>query len=646
MNTSSFKQMILYFIILHVLCTCVRCQHNQYNENQGFLLNGFNQAQDNLDNNDNEDNQQYGAGSSQSFSIIASSSSSEAAGGPASSANQLAYQNQCEQVNFDFCSSMPFNYTRMPNIFGDKNQIEASERSQQYKPLVQSGCSGHLLAYLCELLAPICFNDENMKKFVIYPCRSFCRSVKQDCEHELMSLFYQVGGSLPKAFDCDILPFETQSNSSKLHGPCHETPTSLKSTRLSHKDPTLTNNNNNYWPYKPESQQNIPPFITDTSGLDFSLLKQPKKTPNEDKTTFVSNNSNFWEAGQQLQSLGQSIWVTFLKYSNTISIVSLLCLLVILKTRRLQRLYLFDCFSSSRNSSSSSASSNSSQRKLAANSSLSGYPSMGPKGNQINVHKVAMSPSSSSRSLMLFAGGSGKPQSKLVDANELMMNQAQDCVGPQKLQLHHLHQKTLIDVTGTFERLKKHQDRYQQLVKQQQQQQQHEYDYIQVQSSTPSSSTAAGGQQSNQMYRNILLSSPSHQVLLCGTGERHQVDPLGPAPPPPPSNATISHLARQQQHYISPYASPLAANFNQQQPQQMLFEPNQNHQMSFSRRTRSSRNSVGQSHAYAASSSSAASSSGASSSSGNSSTSSFSPTAANLAGVAGGQLPVPSPRRL
>lgn len=497
---------------------------------------------------------------------------------------------QCEPIAFEFCAPMPFNLTRMPNFFGDSNQIEAAERAKQYERLARSRCSRHLLAYLCELLAPMCLEGEAMRKFEIYPCRSFCRHVRRECEHEILALAAGQFNQVPQAFACDQLPYQANGGAGELHGPCHETPDAPEPRPAGQA---------NYWPYQPALDgANVPPFITDTSKIDVDLIRG--RRPADARPPAAGQGL----AGQ-VHALGQSLANALLRYSNLVSVATLLCLLVILNARRLNRLkaHLFGCAASSQ---SSSASSSGSQRKLAA-----------PAGSP-HAHKLVLSPSSSSRSLMLFAGNKQAPKHKLAaPADQQQLAQEP----PQKL-VHAVNQKTLINVDGTFER---HQNRYQ-LMRSMAgaQAAQHEYDYIQVTgahgSLAPSSSELDSERQfrststcsrqpaaEHQLYKNILLSSPSHQVLLFAdqAGARAARRPAALAPAAQPGQP------RHQYPGPAAYAAPMGQAYQQLVQQQQMSLP-EHHQRSFSR-PHSRRGSAGHRAGHAHSASSASSSASSSS---------------------------------
>lgn len=556
---------------------------------------------------------------------------------------------QCEPITIKLCSQMAYQSTRMPNFFKDENQIEAVDRAKQYQDLVSSRCSPHIHAYICELLTPVCLEDsrEAMKRFEIYPCRSFCRRVKRDCELELFKLneqIYKQGGtSLLPGFACDQLPFESNGGNGTLRGPCHETPEPTATTTIQQQQQA---NKSSYSPYQPSFDTNIPPFITDTSRIDQSILinnndnnnqqanlptdnrflmnsgtpiaswpldnqnqqtildpnsnmNKPLKPSQTDQQQIVDNNkpSNSNKAQTatttsffaQIQSFGQSVLWTLIRYSNVLSIATVLCLLAALNSKRLRRLKTYLNFSPSSSIKSSSSSTSGHphphhhhahhHHHLDGNGKImSAYGgSGGIHHHHQHHHKNSLSPSSSSRSLMLIAGSNKQPPThQLLPADQLTDPS-------QKLLLNGL-QKTLINVNGTLERqqqqqhqlnnrylmmqpsgqptpisgapFKQHSDKQQLFNTLDSHSSSNQYDYIQV---TTASDQASSGpmmtdhmsngsfancspltrhqQTTRHIYSNILLTSPSHQVLLMGeqgnNRQMQQQQQNGPRSQPP-----------------------------------------------------------------------------------------------------------------
>lgn len=499
---------------------------------------------------------------------------------------------QCEIIKNSMCSSMAYKSTRMPNFFHDTNQIEASQRALQLQELVSSGCSQHVHAYLCELLFPVCLEhgQEAMKRFEIYPCRSFCRQVKDDCEHVIVNLIDRLAGILggPEAannlpiargFNCNLLPFESNGGNGTLRGPCHEIPESTSITNQQQINrPQSTSNNNNviknnininnnnidnnpYHPYEPESSQ-VPPYIADNSpiyrnvlDMDFTLNKQTSSNQVQNKQQQQQQGINFngEQNGNKTASILTSFWARLQKINSSIplyevlSIITIICLILALNANRLYRLKSYLSLSSSASSSNNSSQSSSYHDQLENARKVSksligasiGYPAIGGQ------HHRSISPSSSSRSLVLITtgGNNGNTHHQLISSEDKCPPLDKTQIPSQSL-IHGLSQKTninlrngsTIDGNGTrqasrylfTDNLQINKSAKQQNYPQNDKQlfdtldsnhsslhsTSNHYDYIRE--------TYSGKDEHQQLHTNILLSSPSHQILLLDHQQQQQ----------------------------------------------------------------------------------------------------------------------------
>lgn len=523
------------------------------------------------------------------FSQLAESFSVSAAAAAAVSSQNVSPH--CERIRVEMCSSMFYNFTMMTNFFEDSSQIEVAERAKLFRPLVESRCSRHLLTYLCELLAPVCAEKDATDSFKVYPCRNFCRQVKQDCHGQLELMPHK--HQLMKAFQCDLLEFESNGG----RGPCHETsdipPGNSMSSGNSMSPTAIIQNKQQLGKHSGPSYNrpriedldtNVPPFITDNTPIDAQIIKPSSPTTQStqqhpenhdqdsikelhkiDSTKRPGGQSGFLA---QVQMFCQQLALSLVRYSNLLSVLTLFFLVLLLNAERLKR---FKCYlgkrlgsssSSKSTGSSSDSSSGGSQRKLAATSTSQSRHLFGQAHT-----KLTMSPSSSSRSLMLIAsdGKRGHPRHKLVNASEFACSAAS--LEPSQKLLHAgLDRRTLINVNGTLERQNQHQNRYHMMQSIRgcavELASKHQYDYIQVgdpmtQSARHDEQNQQPHQNEPQLYSNILLSSPSHQVLLFGDHHAQQqlINAEQPVSPqiPPPTQPARSHFMTAAN--FSPYAS-------------------------------------------------------------------------------------------
>lgn len=426
---------------------------------------------------------------------------------------------QCEAITINMCSHMAYKYTKMPNFFQDSDQFEAQDRAATYKNLILSGCSQHIHTYICELLAPVCIKDnqETMKRFEIYPCRSFCKRIRRECEKEILlsteELFTQGRATFLPGFACDQLPFDSNGGNGTLSGPCHEWPDSLKPSQIDN-----SKSNQNYRPYQPSLDDNTPPFITDKSPLfagpiikpDINKVIQADANLYNNNSTaknykpFTSQNSSnnkedkqqatFWS---QLQASGQNVLWTLIRYSNYLGILTLICLLLVLNLNRLRRFKNYLSFSGS---SSSIRSSTNSSVTNHLHYTKSTYPTIQSHNSNL-IHQHNISPSSP-RSLVLLAGSNNQPPChKLLPADK-SSSSSSSINYPSQTLIHGLNQKTFINLQKNSHTTSHSNSSH------------HQYDYI-----PPSHfKQPSEPEQQPQLYSNILLSSPNHQVMLNGSG--------------------------------------------------------------------------------------------------------------------------------
>ncbi len=106
---------------------------------------------------------------------------------------------QCERITVPMCQTIPYNMTSMPNGFHDATQEEASRILNDFRPLVDIGCSPDLVFFLCSLHVPICLDNYMLP---LPPCRSMCERVKLCCEPIMMQFRYK----WPERLSCERLP--------------------------------------------------------------------------------------------------------------------------------------------------------------------------------------------------------------------------------------------------------------------------------------------------------------------------------------------------------------------------------------------------------------------------------------------------------
>ncbi|XP_071809743.1 protein sidekick-like isoform X4 [Asterias amurensis] len=109
---------------------------------------------------------------------------------------------QCERIKENLCigSGLPYNRTRLPNVFGHNKQKLVGRALQEYRSVVESGCSPYIRAFLCASFLPEC--PRRKRQDPLQPCRSLCENARRDCEQTLNAH----GLPWPDELGCDMLP--------------------------------------------------------------------------------------------------------------------------------------------------------------------------------------------------------------------------------------------------------------------------------------------------------------------------------------------------------------------------------------------------------------------------------------------------------
>ncbi|PWA28464.1 hypothetical protein CCH79_00016344 [Gambusia affinis] len=97
------------------------------------------------------------------------------------------------------CKDVGYSEMRLPNFLGHSNlEGEVVPRSEDWRPLLQTGCHPQAQAFLCSIIAPVCLDT------FIQPCRSLCVAVRDSCAPVLACQ----GHPWPEALNCDRFPAE------------------------------------------------------------------------------------------------------------------------------------------------------------------------------------------------------------------------------------------------------------------------------------------------------------------------------------------------------------------------------------------------------------------------------------------------------
>ncbi|XP_053283506.1 sizzled [Pleuronectes platessa] len=100
------------------------------------------------------------------------------------------------------CKDVGYSEMRLPNFLGHSNlELEVVPRSEDWKPLLQTGCHPQAQAFLCSIIAPVCLDT------FIQPCRSLCVAVRDSCAPVLACQ----GHRWPEALECERFPAEEET---------------------------------------------------------------------------------------------------------------------------------------------------------------------------------------------------------------------------------------------------------------------------------------------------------------------------------------------------------------------------------------------------------------------------------------------------
>ncbi|CAB3376796.1 Hypothetical predicted protein [Cloeon dipterum] len=106
---------------------------------------------------------------------------------------------RCKEITIPMCKGVRYNYTSMPNSLNHETQDDAGMEVHQFWPLVEIGCSGDLLFFLCSIYVPICIEDHYLP---LPACRSVCERAYDGCA----SLMGSYNFKWPDHMNCDKFP--------------------------------------------------------------------------------------------------------------------------------------------------------------------------------------------------------------------------------------------------------------------------------------------------------------------------------------------------------------------------------------------------------------------------------------------------------
>lgn len=117
--------------------------------------------------------------------------------GAASCRSQLCFPDSsrmCDSDDLTGCKCKPFNSTICTrynhsvslNYRDQVDKEDAEEEIRSFEDLINSGCSPHLVDFLCFYFYPYC--DCQSGYHTPMPCRSLCFAVKKECKRKIKNL--------------------------------------------------------------------------------------------------------------------------------------------------------------------------------------------------------------------------------------------------------------------------------------------------------------------------------------------------------------------------------------------------------------------------------------------------------------------------
>ncbi|TNN21442.1 Frizzled-10-A [Schistosoma japonicum] len=112
--------------------------------------------------------------------------------------------NHCIPIHEPICHGLQYTHTWLPNSVGLTTQEEAAKRMNDYRSLINVGCSHYLKFFLCTVYFPMCTPTLNPPA-ALQPCQNLCRYVQSKCEPIMKSFSFP----WPIELNCKALPSDS-----------------------------------------------------------------------------------------------------------------------------------------------------------------------------------------------------------------------------------------------------------------------------------------------------------------------------------------------------------------------------------------------------------------------------------------------------
>lgn len=109
--------------------------------------------------------------------------------------------------NLSLCQNIGYERMMLPNLLQHDSLTEVTQQARSWVPLVGLHCHPDTKVFLCSLFSPVCLDRE------IYPCRSLCESVRDNCLHRMTPY----GFDWPAMLKCDKFPMDNDMCIKLIH---------------------------------------------------------------------------------------------------------------------------------------------------------------------------------------------------------------------------------------------------------------------------------------------------------------------------------------------------------------------------------------------------------------------------------------------
>ena len=89
----------------------------------------------------------------------------------------------CQPIRLNLCQGLNYSNATLPNPRGHMTQDAVNLELEDYRILINTGCSGALVHFLCSFYLPFC-SYANNQLLTLKPCRHLCEFTRRRCEPE------------------------------------------------------------------------------------------------------------------------------------------------------------------------------------------------------------------------------------------------------------------------------------------------------------------------------------------------------------------------------------------------------------------------------------------------------------------------------